>query len=189
MRSWRVALLTWYGSSVTTIWKRPARGSSMVGAGADQHAAVAGGVGVLDVVDDRRSWVLLLVIRMPPVGKSGPLMNLQQVVDGGVGVVDQVQQGVDHLAQVVRRDVGRHADGDAGRAVADQVREAARAGPSAPGACRRSWAPVDGVLVDVGQHLHARAASAAPRCSAWRRAGRRRRSRSCPGRRPAGSAC
>ena len=47
---------------------------------------------------------------------------------------------------------------------------------------------VDGVLVDVGQHLVGDRASGAPRCSASPPAGRRRPSRSCPGRRPAGSA-
>ncbi len=39
---------------------------------------------------------------------------------------------VRQLAQVVRRDVGRHADGDARRAVEQQVGQARRAGPAAP---------------------------------------------------------
>ena len=47
---------------------------------------------------------------------------------------------------------------------------------------------VDGVRVDVAQHLGRDRARGAPRCSAWRPAGRRRRSRSCPGRRRAGGA-
>ena len=47
---------------------------------------------------------------------------------------------------------------------------------------------VDRFLVDVGQHLGRRSPSGGPRCSASRRRCRRRPSRSCPGRRRAGSA-
>ena len=36
-----------------------------------------------------------------------------QVVDGRVGLVDEVQRRVDDLGQVVGRDVGGHADRDA----------------------------------------------------------------------------
>ena len=94
----------------------------------------------------------------------------------------------DHLAQVVRRDVGRHAHRDAARAVDQQVREPR-------GQDRRLLQPVvevraevDGVLVDVGQHLDRDRASAAPRCTGTPPPGRRRPSRSSPGRRPADSA-
>ncbi len=38
------------------------------------------------------------------------------------GVVDDGDSGVDDFAEVVRRDVGRHADADAGGAVNQQVR-------------------------------------------------------------------
>ena len=43
-----------------------------------------------------------------------------------LGIVEQRDAGVRHLAQVVRRDVGRHADGDARAAVQQQVRHARR---------------------------------------------------------------
>ena len=46
-------------------------------------------------------------------GEIGPLDELHQVLDGGLGVVDQVGEAVDHFAQVVGRDVGGHAHGDA----------------------------------------------------------------------------
>ena len=49
----------------------------------------------------------------PPVGKSGPLTNCIRSSGVAVGVLEQVQRRVDDLAEVVRRDVGRHADGDA----------------------------------------------------------------------------
>jgi hypothetical protein len=49
-----------------------------------------------------------------------------QVVDGQPGFVDQRHAGVDDLAQVVRRDVGGHADGNARRTVDQQVRHPRR---------------------------------------------------------------
>ncbi len=64
----------------------------------------------------------------PPVGKSGPGMKRHQLFDRDVVdalvVVDQVDQGGRQLAQVVGRDIGRHADGDAGGAVEQQVGQA-----------------------------------------------------------------
>ena len=76
----------------------------------------------------------------PPVGKSGPGISRISCLsfsprDGRrrarrspaqVRLLDQPDAAVDDLAQVVRRDVGRHADGDAGRAVDEQVRERRR---------------------------------------------------------------
>ena len=68
----------------------------------------------------------------PPVGKSGPGTMPHQVVDRCTsGLRMRCDRGVDDLAEVVRRDVRRHADGDAARAVDEQVRELAPAGPSA----------------------------------------------------------
>ena len=46
-----------------------------------------------------------------------------EVVEGGVGVGDEVPGGADHLDEVVRRHVRRHPDGDPARAVDQQVRE------------------------------------------------------------------
>ena len=48
---------------------------------------------------------------------------LHQAFDGDVGIVDLRADAVDHFAQIVRRDVRRHADGNAGAAVDEQVRE------------------------------------------------------------------
>ena len=69
---------------------------------------------------------------MPPVGKSGPGHDLHQLVQRRVRIGDQRQRGVDDLARIVRRDVGRHADGDAVAAVDQQVGELAPEGPAAP---------------------------------------------------------
>jgi hypothetical protein len=66
-------------------------------------------------------------LMMAAVGKSGPGDDLHQLfVDTTSGSSMTREAAVDDLAQVVRRDVGRHADGDAGRAVDQQVREARR---------------------------------------------------------------
>ena len=67
-----------------------------------------------------------------PVGKSGPGHDLAQLVDGDLGVVEMGDAGVDDLAQIVRRNVGGHADGDAARAVDQQVRELGRQDRPAP---------------------------------------------------------
>ena len=61
-----------------------------------------------------------------PVGKSGPGTSCQQLFKGDFRVVDHGDDAVDHLAQVVGRNVGGHADRDAGRAVDQQVGELGR---------------------------------------------------------------
>ncbi len=58
------------------------------------------------------------------------------------------------LAEVVRRDAGRHADRDAGRAVDQQVGEARGQDGRLLRATVVVGAEVDGVLVDVAHHLH-----------------------------------
>ena len=74
---------------------------------------------------------------MPPVGKSGPLMQVHQLVQGGIGIVDEQQvHGIHHLAQVVGRDVGGHTHGNTGGAVHQKVGEPGWAEPRVP--CRRS---------------------------------------------------
>ena len=97
---------------------------------------------------------------MPPVGKSGPLTCASEPVDVDRRVVDVGDRRGDHLAQVVRRDVRRHADGDPRRAVDEQVREARRQHR------RLLLAPVvvghevDRVHVEVAQHLGGQAGEA-----------------------------
>ena len=63
---------------------------------------------------------------MPPVGKSGPGMISISSGRSIAGLSISAMAAVDDLAQIVRRDVGRHADGDAAGAVDQQVREARR---------------------------------------------------------------
>ena len=91
----------------------------------------------------------------PPVGKSGPGTISHQLVDGDVRVLDERDGRVDDLAQVVGRDVGRHADRDAGGAVDEQVGEARRQDRRLGLLVVVVRLEVDGLLVDVGQQLAA----------------------------------
>ena len=93
------------------------------GLGPDDDAAAAGGVGGLDplATEDRAAGREV---------RTGD--DLHQIFDGGLGVVDQDGDGVADLVEVVRRDIGRHADGDAGAAVEQQVRQARRQDAAAP---------------------------------------------------------
>ncbi len=51
---------------------------------------------------------------------------LAQFGDAAIGIVEQADQRADDLIEVVRRYVGGHADGDAGGAVEQQVRQPRR---------------------------------------------------------------
>ena len=79
--------------------------------------------------------------------------DLDQFVDRCLGVVQQVLARVDDFVQVVRRDVGRHADRDTRRAVDQQVRDPRRQDQRLHFAAVVVRAEVDGVLVDVGKQL------------------------------------
>ncbi len=52
-----------------------------------------------------------------------PLHVLHQAIKRDVRIVDLRANPIDHFAEIVRRHVGRHADGDAGAAIDEQIRE------------------------------------------------------------------
>ena len=79
----------------------------------------------------------------PPVGKSGPGIICHQLFEGELRILDHRDDPVDHLGQVVGRDVGGHADRDSGGAVDQQVRELG-------GEHQRL---LEGIVV-VGSHFH-----------------------------------
>ena len=58
-----------------------------------------------------------------PVGKSGPFHVLHQAVERDVRVVDLRANAVDDFAEIVRWHVRRHADGDAGAAIDEEIWE------------------------------------------------------------------
>ena len=85
---------------------------------ADRQAAAAGAVRGGDLggaVDDARG------------GEVRARHVLHERGQRDLGIVEHRQAGVDDLDEVVRRDVGGHADRDAGRAIDQQVRETAPA--------------------------------------------------------------
>ena len=79
-----------------------------------------------------------------------PLDVVHEPVDGDFGVADHGDRPVDHLPEIVGRNVRRHADGDAGGAVQEQQRDPRRQdGRLLQGfvVVRRE---IDGVLLQVG---------------------------------------
>ena len=81
----------------------------------------------------------------------GALHEAHQLVRRRLGVLEHVQGGVDDLAEVVGRDVRRHADGDALGAVDEQVREAGRQDDGLHLVAVVVRDEVDGPLVDAVQ--------------------------------------
>src|SRR5690606_9782521 len=59
-------------------------------------------------------------------GEIRALDVFHQLIDGQLAVLDQRQTAIDHFAQVVRRNVGGHADGNTGGTVDQQVRHPRR---------------------------------------------------------------
>ena len=147
----RRALLTWYGSSVTTIWRAPARALLDRGLRADLDRAATGRVGVLDP---------LLAHHEAGRREIGALDELHQVGRRGLGLVDGVDHRVDHLAEVVRRDVRGHSDRDAAGAVHEQVREPAGEHERLLLVAVVVRHHVDRLGLDVAEHLHRERAEA-----------------------------
>ena len=90
---------------------------------------------------------------IPAVGKSGAgtmSISSSTVISG---LASSARQAFDDLGQVVRRDVGRHPDRDAGRAVDEQVRQPRRQDRRLHLLAVVVRREVDGFLVDVGEHL------------------------------------
>ncbi len=90
-------------------------------------------------------------------GEIRALDEAGQVLDGHVVqflvVVDQVEEGIDHLAQVMRRDAGSHTYGDARRAIHQQVGQHGRQHRGLGQGIVKVGGKVHRLLVDVGQHL------------------------------------
>ena len=89
----------------------------------------------------------------PAVGKSGPVTTFISFSIGVSGSSTRQHQRVDDLGEVVGRDVGGHAHGDARRAVDEEVRDARGQDDGLLLVVVVVRDEVDGVLVDVGEHL------------------------------------
>ena len=90
---------------------------------------------------------------MPAVGKSGAGMISISSSMPISGLASSARPAFDHLDQVVRRNVGRHADRDAGRTVDQQVGDARRQHRRLHFLAVVVRHEIDGFLVDVGQQL------------------------------------
>ena len=115
-----------------------------VGAGAHAHAAAAGLVGLADAADAEDHAAGREVRALDVLHQAGRV---------DLRIVDVGDRRGDRLAQVVRRDVRRHADGDARGAVDEQVREARREHDRLAVVAVVVRDEVDGVGVEVAQHL------------------------------------
>ena len=76
------------------------------------------------------------------------------------GIVDQRHAGIDHFAEIVRRDVGRHADRDAAGAVDQQVRKFRRQDRRLFLGIVVVGLEIDGVLVDIAENRERRSRQA-----------------------------
>ena len=82
--------------------------------------------------------------------------DIDQIVDRQRRIVDQRDAGVDHFAEIMRRDVGRHADGDAAGAVDQQIWKPRRQDDRLFLVAVVIVLEIDGVLVDVVEQRHRR---------------------------------
>ena len=113
--------------------------------GAHDDRAAPGGIGGADArAAENRA----------PRREIRPRNMLHQILDGHVRLVHQREQSVDRLAQIVRRDIGRHADRDAARAVDEQIGKARRQDRGLELLLVVVRLEVDRVLVEVLQQGH-----------------------------------
>ncbi len=112
--------------------------------GAHVDLAAAGGVGLADAGG---------AVDAGGGREIRPRQVHHQAVEIDFRVIDHRHAGVDHLDQVVRRDVGGHAHGNAGGAVDQQVRQARRQHRRFAFLAVVIGHEIDRVHVDVGQQL------------------------------------
>ena len=122
-----------------------------LGGGADGDVPASGGVGADDAAH---------AVDGGGGREIGPLDVLHQLGDGDVGIVHVAHAGGGDLAQVVRRDVGRHTDGDTDRAVDQKVGYAAGQDGRLLELVVEVGHKVDDLFFDVGEHCVGEAAHA-----------------------------
>ena len=98
--------------------------------------------------------LLLRVGDLPAGGEVRPLDVLEEILGLELAVVDERDRRLADLLQVVRRDVGRHADRDAGAAVDQQLRHLGRQHDRLLGGAVVVGAKVDRALLDLVEQLH-----------------------------------
>ena len=85
--------------------------------------------------------------------KIRPRNDIDEFLDRQRGIVDQRDAGVDDLAEIVRGDVGRHADSDAAGAVDQEVRELGRQNRRLLFGTVVIGLEIDGVVVNVAKNF------------------------------------
>mmetsp|Transcript_70446 Transcript_70446/g.165983 ORF Transcript_70446/g.165983 Transcript_70446/m.165983 type:complete len:904 (-) Transcript_70446:3267-5978(-) len=112
--------------------------------GAHHHTAAPGAVAVAhagQAVDDAGG------------GEVRRRDDLHQLIDRDLRVLQRQQAGVDHLVQVVRRDIRGHTHGDTCSTIHQQIRQTGRQDQGLFVAAVVVGAEIDSFLVDVGQHF------------------------------------
>ena len=105
-----------------------------VGFGAEDNASAAGLVGIADALHAHD---------VGAGGEVGAFHVVHEVIYRKFAVIDVSHAGVDDFAEVVRRDVGCHADGNAGGSVDEQIGDA-----------RRHDGRLAECVVEVGRHVN-----------------------------------
>src|SRR5699024_3240808 len=88
--------------------------------------------------------------------KIWPFDVLHQVADGRIRVFDQRDAGIDEFGEVMRRDFGRHADGDAFGSVDQQRGDSGGQNKGFVLAAVVVRSEVYGFFFDIGEHAGAR---------------------------------
>ena len=120
--------------------------------GAHQEAAAAGLVGLRNAG---------LAIEEAAGGEVRPLHVLEHFGEARVGILDQLDGRVHDFGEVVRRNVGGHADSDAAGAIDDEIGNARGQHRRLEGGLVVVRREVHGLHLDVGQHLAGNAHHAA----------------------------
>jgi len=76
-----------------------------------------------------------------------------QIDDAEFGGVDQRHAGVDDFGKIMRRDIGRHADRDAGRTIDQQVRNARRHDGRLALGFIVIGNEIDGLFIEIGEQF------------------------------------
>ena len=113
-------------------------------AGAHEEAATAGAIGVNDAG---------AAVENGAGREVGPFDVLEDFGEAGFGILDQIDGGVDDFSEIVRRNVGGHADSDAARSVDDEIGDARGKNGRLDGGLVVVGNEVDGFHVDVGHHF------------------------------------
>ncbi|GBD11880.1 hypothetical protein HRbin23_01560 [bacterium HR23] len=115
--------------------------------GPQEHPPLAG------VVGPQETLASLPRQQDAPGGEIRPLDDGQEVLHRGIGVVNEVDDGVANLGEVVGRDGGGHAHGDTAGTVDQQVREAGGKHHRLLKGAIKVRDEIHSVPLNVGQHL------------------------------------